>query len=296
MLKTLLSRASLGVASIGLISLTASGVASASTPPTSQPYVVLSSYYGYENSSFTVNGYSFGDNEQVSVNFDGHMSSAETNGSGSFSDQVSVSNMQGGTYSVTATGNDYHESADANYTVGSYYGVAQPSSYYVLPGTGLSVSGKSFMPYEQVTVKDTTNGQTFATVNADSNGSFTTQSFMVPYNEANTTQSFMVTGMSSGSTYNFTVTVGTYYPQLNPSTYYVTKGSGLTVSGNNFAPFEGVRIFENGQLVSKVTAGGDGTIQNVSIPVPRTNPSFTVTATGMQVGDSVSRTISVQQK
>ncbi len=290
--KLMLAGAALAVSVFG-----GSGVALASTPPTSQPYVVLSSYYGLPGDTFTVNGYGFGGEETVVIAMQAQKRTVRTDSMGKFSQQLPVSDVAAGTYDVKATGTTYNDTAVAKYGVGRYYGVAQPSSYYVLPRHGLSISGTSFKPGEAISVVNTTSNTSELNVHADAQGKFETPNRMVAYNQANTKQTFVVKGQTSGSMSTFVVTVGTYYPELTPSSYYVSKGSQVTIKGKNFAPFEGVRLFVNGQLAAKATAGGDGSIGStgdLTITAPMTGDSFVLTATGTQVGDSVSRTITLK--
>jgi hypothetical protein len=176
-----------------------------------------------------------------------------------------------------------------------YYPNAQPSAYYVLPGQSIGVNGQSFEPNEQVVTTNQTTGKVVSTTHADGSGSVSANNAeTLTYADKNTTQSYKVMGMMSNTTVNFNVKVGDYYPQINPSTYYLGHGQQMSVSGNSYAPNEPVDVQVNGQTVMTVTAGSDGSF-TATLTAPSNGGSFTISGNGTWTMDSSARTVYLAQ-
>lgn len=172
---------------------------------------------------------------------------------------------------------------------GSYYPTVTPSSWYLLPGQTLSFSGTGFAPGEAANVS---GGETFA-VTADQNGKFSGAGAMiVPYSWQNNTQSFTFSGSQDAYSVTDTLGFGSFYPNLNPSTYYVGVGQGLNASVTGFASGEQVQLQVNGQSVGQQATDGSGNA-GFSFNAPDSGSSFTLTAVGLLSGRASSRTITL---
>jgi hypothetical protein len=267
----------------------------ASSVATGSPYVTLSTYNGKPGSMVTVNGHNFGSYEPINLSLNNHATYAVfSDANGNFSNQLTVPNVTPAqSATLTAIGQTYQDSASANYYIGGYYPHAQPSSYYSLPGQAVRISGDSFAPNESIIITDTTNGAVITGL-ADGSGNFATSDVVVPFSAQNSTHNFTVAGTTSSTSVSFSIKVGTFYPQLSPSSYYVPMNSTFSASATGFAPGEVVHFIENGTMMGQAMADGGGNVSSSSLTVP-TGPSFTLTAMGVSSGTSSSRTISAAQ-
>jgi hypothetical protein len=160
----------------------------------------------------------------------------------------------------------------------NYYPSFQPSSYYVLPGQMLSFSGSGFMPGEQVSISST-SGQSAWMTSADGSGNINTaMDYTAPFSMQNSMVTFTANGQSSNTSVSRTVAIGTYYPQLSPSSYYLPASQQFSVSGNGFAPNEPVTVLV-GSMQLLATADGSGNF-NLNAMAPNSAGNFTVSATG----------------
>jgi hypothetical protein len=167
------------------------------------------------------------------------------------------------------------------------YPKASPSAYYVLPGQSLSFSGSRFLPNDTVTLTFP-NGAT-RTFAASANGTVSMPNVMtIPYDWQNSRQQFTLRGTNTYSI-PMTLVVGTFYPQISPSSYYFPSNSIITVRGRNFAPNETVQVMMNGTAVANVKADATGSL-TTSFAISQ---SGTITATGMSSGTHSSRTVTV---
>lgn len=254
------------------------------------PYLLLSSYSGSPGSTVSVSGAGFGPSTNVLVSMDGQSqtaSAAITNGSFSGA-RLTVPQSAPGPHTVLAT-SPQREQAQTSYYITGFYPKAAPSSYYVLPGQAMSFSGSNFAPNQQVTIQ---GGGGTLSATSDSNGNFTTQTFTVPFKWQNSDQTFTVN--SSGTAYQIplTVKVGSFYPNLNPSSYYVARGSGMSASVTGFAPGETVYLLVNGALVAQTAASGSGNA-SFNFNAPGSGTSATLMAQGASSGVQTSRTITL---
>lgn len=171
---------------------------------------------------------------------------------------------------------------------------ARPSAYYTLPHQSLSVHGAYFTPGETVTIRRYGLASLVGTVVASSNGSFAKE--LIPagsYQLGSTTQYYTLMGNVSRHPVTFGVVVGTYYPQITPSTYYASRGDTLILSGQRFAPNEPVWIYENGQLVDKASTNVNGAFARI-ITAPAIGNSVVVRAVGAWSGTWSARTITLR--
>ena len=281
----------------GTTALSLLGLSFASFAPNTQaqtPWLGLSSYSGLPSNLFGVSGWGYTPNEQVTVKLDGSSTTVTTDASGSFHNApLSTPSQPAGTYQVQAKGQTSGSTSTATYYIAGYYPTGGPSSYYLLPGQMLGFTGKGFAPNEMVSLSGSGQAMGFST---DSLGSFsTTNSITIPYSAAGSTLNYQLRGQTSKASVNFMVTIGRYYPQTSPSTYYLSKGGTLSVNGTNFAPGEPVHLMLNGSQVADMSADNSGNVTFGSVTAPASGSTFTVTLTGAWITESSSRMITLAQ-
>ena len=252
-------------------------------------WLTLNPYSGAASSTVEVSGFGFGSNENVGLNLAGNSAQTTTDNNGNFNGQVTVPQQPAGSYTVTASGNTSGTSASAPYYIEGYYPKVTPSSWYLVPGQTLSFSGSGFAPGEMVTVSGANN----FTVTADQNGNFSDAGSMsVPYSWQNSKQNFTFSGNHSAYSITNTISVGSFYPNLNPSSYYVGYGSGMSASATGFAPGEQVQFQINGNSVGQQQADGSGNA-SMNITAPSGGSTFTITAVGLSSGRTSTRAITL---
>lgn len=263
---------------------------------TSNPYVTLNNYNGHPGDTVVASGHSFGDNESVRLSLDGTTMTGFTDNNGNFTQSLTVPNETANNYQLTATGLSYNDTATANFYIAGYYPTAQPSSYYILPGQSLGFSGTNFAPHEMVRITDMSTGRNVTKVSTDGNGSFSTDAIQkIPYNAANSTISYQAKGLTSNTTSSFSVKIGTYYPELSPSSYYLNHSANFSASANGFAPNERVNFMINDQMVGHTSADGSGNVSANNLTAPNSGSSFTLEAMGALSNTTTSRDISLAQ-
>jgi hypothetical protein len=138
--------------------------------------------------------------------------------------------------------------------VGGTSGLSQINSYYVVPftptltpasspntpGSTVTVNGTGFAPGE--TVNFILEGTTAGSVTANSSGSFTGASFVVP-NVSIGTHLLHGTGAASGADAIYYFYVGGFYPSSYPSTYYLLPGEQISFGGSGFGAGETVNVY-----------------------------------------------------
>ncbi len=138
------------------------------------------------------------------------------------------------------------------------------SSYYLLPGQSFTVSGFMFAPDETVTVS-LADQQVSATAN--SAGEFTSPSITVPVSLINSSQNVTVAG-NMGNSASVQLSVGTFYPNVVPSSYFVLPGGPVSFQGSGFLPNEGINVTLNGNIVTSTTADASGNFMTAQINTP----------------------------
>ncbi len=186
-------------------------------------------------------------------------------------------------------------SPTANFVISkpvAYYPWGWPSTWYVRPGQTISFSGNGFAPLEQVTLHTPTGVSTFST---NSQGSFSAQApYLVPFSFIHSTQTFSITSTISGKTISWNIGVGTFYPNLNPSTYYVPKNSHMSANASGFAPLEPVQLLVNGNMLMQTPSDNAGSV-SFNFTTPASGQSFTLTTRGVWSNTESPRTISLAQ-
>ncbi|MDD4318934.1 MAG: hypothetical protein PHW10_01245 [Candidatus Peribacteraceae bacterium] len=174
--------------------------------------------------------------------------------------------------------------------------VAGPSSYFILPGEALGFWGDHFLPRERIVLTDGRGRR--ATFTTDGNGSFVFPSAgKVPFSWAGAEKTFRFTGERMSRSYAFTVTVGRFYPQIAPSTYYVPVGSTFVVRGRGFAPGEPVELLVEGnrQATANADIGGNVMFRSATIPVSSNGECY-LSARGLWSGEESARTVTVARE
>jgi len=251
-------------------------------------YLTLSQYSGNPGSTIQVQGHSFQPNESVVIFINSirepGTAGATTDGSGNFSVTYTIPMLGAGSIPIHAFGGT--ESAQAGYYVNGYYPTAQPSSYYLLPGQWLSFSGQNFWPNEPVALW--VNGNMIGSFTAAGGSVNTGNVYTVPYSAANSTLSTMLVGAWSGMSVSMNIGVGTFYPQISPSSYYVPANQSFNVGGSSFAPNEPVTLWVGGQSWN-LTADGNGNF-NTNVSTSAVG-NVNIQAKGMWSNTSSQRTI-----
>jgi hypothetical protein len=249
------------------------------------PSVSPSEYYLAPAGTLSFNGSGFASSEKVNVTQTGTsspLSSFTTDATGSFTNAGSFSLPamdHGKQVTFTLTGTKSGQSASTNVTVGDYYAYTSPTSYYLLPGQTETFTGGGYGAGEVVDVFVGASTTPAAKITADQTGSFTAAGpVAIPFGSTKAI-SFTLTGEQSGATSGTSIAVGSYFPSVSPSEYYVTPNTSINISGAGFAPSEVVTLNAGANATSTtVTTTAMGTFTApVLIPFGSTG---TVTAVG----------------
>lgn len=174
-----------------------------------------------------------------------------------------------------------------------YYPWAQPSRWYVLPGEAITFSGSGFAPNESITIK-TPTGSTM-TFSANNSGTFSNQAtYAVPFSIRNSTQRFSLSSSISGKTIEWNIVIGTFYPNLEPSNYYVPKNISMGARASGFAPNEPVQLLVQSNVVAQATADAAGNAV-FTFSTPMRGGTFTLFARGMWSMTSSARVVTLVQ-
>lgn len=259
------------------------------------PYLLLNMYNGQPNSHIDVSGAGFAPNEQVHVSLGSSTAEGHTDANGNFSGTpLNIPSLPSGMTTIHATTDTAGETASADFYVAGYYPNAEPTAYYFLPGQMISWRGNGFAPNERVTIAGP--GGTIGSFTADGGGSFGDQGrIAVPFAWQGSTQTFTVTGSTSGYSRQYQIVVGGFYANVEPSSYYVSKGQGMSASLRDFAPNEQVSISVNGVVVTTATVDGGGNAV-VGFSAPAAGQTFELVARGLGSGVTSSRTVTLVQQ
>jgi hypothetical protein len=207
-------------------------------------------------------------------------------------------------YAAAGTTPTYHlvgqssgASSSVQLTVGQFFPNANPSAYYLMPGATVTFSGSGFIPGETVNVTEGTSIIPLTTIIADQYGNFSAAgSVTIPYTASGSSLNYTLTGATSGASVAAPITVGSLYPQLNPSSYYLLPGSPFTATGSGFVPGETVNLTLGGTAIGSALADGMGNVTFASMIFPAsTKSSLDLVATGETSLGTVTDTVSVGQ-
>jgi hypothetical protein len=166
------------------------------------------------------------------------------------------------------------------------------SQYYRFPNETFQVHGFGFAGSEQVEIGF---AETTDRVTANSRGEFVSSHITVPFSVIDSTQALSARGLTSGIVRTANLAVGSYYPVVTPSSYYVSPGALVSFSGLGFAPGEPVRVIHGDGLLAAVSANGAGAFTTSVLIVSTARGSQTYTFTGQWSGKLASVTIEVSK-
>jgi hypothetical protein len=173
-----------------------------------------------------------------------------------------------------------------------YWPSVQPSQWYVLPNQTITFNGNLFTPNETVTITDPNGGHISFIAGS---GAFDRQgSFQIPFGFANSIQTFTISGSQSRASIPLHINVGSFYPNLHPSAYYVPQNTAMSATGTGFAPNEIVRLDMSGLPSVTNTADNNGNV-SWNFTSPGSGGSFSIGATGVLSGATISRSITLAQ-
>ncbi|MBI2644236.1 MAG: hypothetical protein HYW95_01850 [Candidatus Wildermuthbacteria bacterium] len=160
----------------------------------------------------------------------------------------------------------------AGFVVPAFQSLAQAKSsyillskYYVFPEEQVTVRGYGFGRNELVEVRVGTMTQI---AQADARGNFVSPHFVVPFQDINSTLNILAQGRISGIRETAKLVVGSFYPQVVPSSYFVKPGGSVSFTGRNFAPNEEVRVERQGNffMLAKTNSSGGFVARELDLP------------------------------
>ena len=255
------------------------------------PSVTPSAYYVSPSGSLSFSGSGFAASEVVNVyegiNITQPLATFTTSATGSYLNTGSIVlpyTFSGSNRTFRLIGQLSHAEGDVTVTVGQYYPTISPSAYFINPGQTLTVGGNGFASMEKVDI--TIGGAAPVQTTASLLGTFSATAITVPF----TSMSYLTLtafGESSHATAVTTISLGSYFPTVAPSSWYVMPGDSISFTGSGFAPSENVTVaVTNSPLVTPTTLQivssnslGNITVSNVSVPV-NGSTSLTYSFTG----------------
>lgn len=247
----------------------------------------------------TVTGAHFQPHEAVSIdlvtlNGTIHLGSSRTTATGSFGvgGLPVPRSAPSGTFSVVATGATSHLSATAQIRVVAPATSLLLSKPTVTPGAAITVTGHGFIAGETVSVQimNSLVRIVVATTVANSGGSFSLGSVVVPTFLPAGTYSVTASGQTSGRAATAPLTVQRQHavaPTLSvigvapvAGAYPASPGSLLQVAGSNFPAGSPVTLALRGPTtiaLATVTANGSGVFGPLGLTIPASTPAGTYT-------------------
>ena len=248
-------------------------------------YVTLSPYYLLPGQSFTIHGNGFmpGENVFLSTSFGTSITSVADVAGRFVSQALTVpADLSSSSVNISARG-DNGSFGTATLSVGGFYPVVHPSSYYIVRGNSVRFSGSDFYPSESVAIYR--NGTRLGTSVADVHGGFESDWFRVGYISGQQTYSFV--GQTSGVSISRSINVSNAPPYILLGNYYNYPGSSVSVTGRAFGSGEQVTVRFGGNVLGTATTSGSGEFLFTGvvpqIATPGTHPIVAHgSATGMQ--------------
>lgn len=148
----------------------------ASATFTVETEMAISPTSGEKGSQVTVIGTGFGDEEDVTITFNGtRVATDETDSYGSFTARFDVPDVDAGTYDVEVEDEDDNKAESTFTVVVSTVVNISPVTTEASPahaGTNIAVSGSGFKANAPITIIDTTSGLLLTTVTSNADGAF----------------------------------------------------------------------------------------------------------------------------
>gem|GEM_PF-1500234 len=243
-------------------------------------------------SLLSIDGNGFAPDETISFTIQGKEIGITTaNADGSFQDaSATVPTIAFGTYELTATGQSSAATTIDYFYVGGFFPSISPSTYYVLPTQSLSFSGSGFATHEEIQVYKGDDGSPLASIQADANGSFTDAGTIPIPLSLTGSQTFTLRGNTSNAEASVDITIGTFTPNVTPSTHYLLPEETLMFSGGGYAIHETIDVYETSnptEPIATFSSDSDGNFFDagaIVIPYDWLNSIRTFTLIGQTSG------------
>ena len=263
--------------------------------PVSTAYITAENYSLHPFKHVTVHGFNFGAHELVSVQLESSVFTLISDSGGRFTtNTLIVPNIAGGNYLLKAMGKTSEKTAQLNFNIQGYYPSGGPLVSYLVSGQLAGYQGKNFAPHEKVKLVDKNNVllHTFLT---DGGGNFSEKNvYTIPFSDKNKKLNQALHGETSHTKVLFTIKIGTFYPQLTPSSYYVRADEAMTFSGSGFAPNEMIELQVKGKKIKSKMSDGNGNVEfNFATPEVLVVELLEVKLEGESSNESSTRTIIV---
>lgn len=229
------------------------------------PQIQPSDYYVRPGSPMSVTGSGFAAGENVSLTAAGIdlTAVADEDGAVTFG-PFAVPFGATESLTLTANGETSTGTASVTVTIGTYNATASASSYYLMPGSPLTINGGGFAPGESVELVQ--GEDVLATAVADQEGKVTNEPIMVPFASSGPV-TYGLRGVSSKALAEVTVTVGEFAAQVSADNYYVQPGTVFNITGSGFAADEAVTA-KLGEVEIAGVADEFGNVGAIALTMP----------------------------
>lgn len=199
-------------------------------------------------------------------------------------------NWSGSERTFHFVGQSSNTQADVVIMVAEFMPLVSPSNYYLFPGAEISFSGTGFGMNENITITRGQDNTVLATIVSGNMGNFENDgTFIIPFNWIGQ-QTLHFTGESSRAATDVEITTASFNPLIFPSTYYLSPGHELTISGTGFAPEEMVDISmgTTGTPITVMTSSTGEFSDAGPFVAPLSGNTLLITATGQDSGVAAS--------
>lgn len=163
------------------------------------------------------------------------------------------------------------------------------SSYFLMPGQSLVVSGFNFPANTQASISAA--GKTI-TAQTDSSGKFVSQGITIPFSATASTQ--QVSASVDGENASAQFGVAGFFPVVKPSSWFLIPGTQVSFSGMGFAPNETIAITSStGASLTSATADNSGNFNSQNFNVGFAAGQQTYTFKGQNSNASFNVTLTV---
>ncbi len=249
------------------------------------PQIQPSEYFAHAGAPLTIKGTGFAKSETVNLTAPGITASGVADKFGAVTiGPLAIPFSATASLTLTAVGATSGGKSSVTITIGKYTPTASASTYYLLGGNPVVVSGTGFAPGEMIDVVQGAVAQdtaVLASTPADTAGAVIGAPIIVPF-DAKGPITYGLRGQSSNALAEVTITAGEYSATVSSDGYYVKPGIPFHVTGGGFAPGETVTV-KLGDTSVEATADTLGTTNAVELSLPFPKPAekaFTVTLAG----------------
>lgn len=260
------------------------------------PYIVLDKYSGLPNSAkISIKGYLFIPYESINISFLNQYININADVNGNFqNNELYIPFSKTGHQTISIKALTSKKSFKTDFYIDGFYPNISLDKTYVLPGQTISLKGSDYAPFESINV-DSTNKDVLSkgSIAADIAGNFNVKDILtVSLKISNTKFNLKLSGAKSNSSQSVEITIGQYYPQINPSTYYVNKNSLINVNGINYPQHQTINISVNGKNEINTTTDSNGDF-TLRVRSPNIGNSFELKAIEPISGSISKRTITI---